>query len=68
MTEATNTHIEKERLLSTEEDDDTIIIQRIPIGIWFVERLGALSRLDPVVKKKWYVIFFVDDVQNSGWS
>ncbi|XP_065904156.1 glucose-6-phosphate exchanger SLC37A2-like isoform X2 [Dysidea avara] len=61
MTEATNTHIEKDRLLSTEEDDDTIIIQhhRLPIGIWFVERLGALSRLDPVVKKKCYQVLIV---------
>jgi len=58
MVEATNKRIERDRLLSSEEDD-TIKIQyhRLPIGIWFVERLGVLSRIDPVVKKKWYVVF-----------
>jgi len=52
-----NKRVEKERLLSTEDDDDTARIQyrRLPIGIWFVERLGVLSQLDPVVKKKWCV-------------
>lgn len=55
MTAATNEPEERNLPLSTEGDGDTARIQynRLPIGPWFVECLGALSRLDPVVKKKW---------------
>ena len=57
MTEATNEPIENKRSLSTEGDDDSKRIQynRLPIGIWFVERVGVLTRSDPVVREK-YVI------------
>jgi len=55
MTEATNKLIKTKQSLSTEEDT-RVQYNRLPIGIWLVERVGVLSRLDSVVKKKWYVI------------
>ena len=42
MTEATNQHIERERLLSSEEDDTRKQYHHLPVGIWFIERLGKI--------------------------
>ena len=49
---------EKSRLLSSGgEEDDTpkIHYDSLPVGVWFIEWIGVLSRLDPVKKKKLYV-------------
>ena len=46
---------DKKRLLSTDDDqDDTSAVSynRLPAGAWLLERMGVLSRFDPVKKKK----------------
>ena len=51
--------IEKQRLISSEDEeaDSTprIHFQRLPVGVWFIEWVGVLSRVDPIRKKKLYV-------------
>ena len=51
---------EKNRLLSSGEEDDTpkIHYDSLPVGVWFIEWIGVLSRLDPVKKKKLYVCYY----------
>ena len=51
---------EKDSLLSSgEEEDDTpkIHYESLPVGVWFIEWIGVLSRLDAVRKKKLYVCY-----------
>ena len=51
---------EKNRLLSSgDEEDDTpkMHYESLPVGVWFIEWIGVLSRLDPVKKKKLYVCY-----------
>ncbi len=60
MEKAVNKDVEKERLLSSDEEeegDDTpkIRYERLPVGVWFIEWIGVLSRVDPIRKKKLYV-------------
>ena len=45
---------DRKRLLGKEmnEDDETIQYNRLPLGAWLIERVGVLSRLDPIMKKK----------------
>ena len=59
MAKIVNKDAERDRLLSSEEyeGDDTprIRYERLPVGVWFIEWIGVLSRLDPIRKKKLYV-------------
>ena len=59
MDKAVNKDGEKDRLLSSEEHegDDTprIRYERLPVGVWFIEWIGVLSRVDPIRKKRLYV-------------
>jgi len=50
---------DKKRLLSADEDDCTVQYNRLPVGAWLIERMGLLSRLDPIKKKKLYVVTVV---------
>lgn len=54
--------IEKQRLLSSEdgEVDNTprVHFQRLPAGVWFIEWVGVLSRVNPIRKKKLYVVIY----------
>ena len=50
---------DRQRLLSTEEgQDDTDTVQsrvqynRLPVGSWVIEWMGALSSLNPIKKRK----------------
>lgn len=44
---------DKKRLLSTDEgEDDTVLYNHLPVGAWLIERVGVLSSLNPIKKKK----------------
>ena len=46
---------DKKRLLSTDDNQDdtnTVSYNRLPVGALMIERVGVLSKLDPVKKKK----------------
>ena len=46
---------DKKQLLNTDGDQDdtsTVLYNRLPVGAWLIERMGVLSRLDPVKRKK----------------
>ena len=64
MEKAVNKDAEKDRLLSSgeEEGDDTprIHYERLPVGVWFIEWIGVLSRVDPIRKKKLYVYYYIN--------
>jgi len=60
MERGVDRNVERERLLSSGEEeivDDTprIHYKYLPVGVWFIEWIGVLSRVDPVKKKKLYV-------------
>ena len=46
---------DKKRLLSVEEgqdDTNTVLYNRLPLGAWLIERLGVLSCLNPIKRRK----------------
>ena len=46
---------DKKRLLSAEEGQDdtyTVLYKRLPVGAWLIERLGMLSCLNPIKRRK----------------
>lgn len=46
---------DKKRLLSAEEgqdDTNTVLYNRLPVGAWLIERLGVLSSLNPIKRRK----------------
>ncbi|XP_065902896.1 glucose-6-phosphate exchanger SLC37A2-like [Dysidea avara] len=50
---------ERQQLLSKKGDLPRVQYHRLPAGIWLIERVGLLSRLNPKVKKKYYQVLIV---------